>query len=143
MMFIEDTEVTSTTCDCCGAVRKVVRAFVGDDEKTVAAVLAYCYPPHFDEPSEIWVDAILGTWGDHQVDDHVTFGCRFGQLDGDEREACTLTDAAPDSGPSPIFGQRLTREQALGHPRLNEFWTVVDVVFTTDVTIGEHRAQFH
>lgn len=142
-MFIQDTEVSETTCDCCGAVRKVVRAFVGDEQATTAAVLAYCYPPHLDDPSEIWLDAILGTWGDDDVNDHITFGCRFGPVDGEGGDACSLTDAAQLDDPKPIYGKRLTREQALVSPRLHEFWSVVDVMFTSDPTIGEHRARFH
>jgi hypothetical protein len=29
---------------------------------------------------EAWIDAILGSWGDNQFDDHVTFGCRVGPV---------------------------------------------------------------
>jgi hypothetical protein len=143
MLFIQDTTVTETTCECCGAVRSVVRSFVGDDQMTTATVIAYCYPPHLNDAGEIWVDAILGTWGDDQVEDHVTFGCRFGPLANGEESTCSLTDAAQFDDPRPIYGERLTREQALVHPRLGDFWSIVDVVFTTDPTIGDHRARFH
>jgi hypothetical protein len=36
---------------------------------------------------------------------------------------------------SPLFGERLDREQALKHPWIGEFWEVVDLVLLSDPTV--------
>ena len=141
-MIVESTNVSDTTCECCATVRRFVTAYVSEDDSAKAAVLAYCYPPHKGEPSEIWIDVILGTWGSDDHSDHVTFGCRYGDVAGQVDHACSLTDAAQLSD-DPILGRRLTRKQALRHNRLGEFWQIVDLVMTTVPAIGEHRARYH
>lgn len=142
-MIVESTTVHETACACCGTVRTTVTAHVSEHGAARAAVFVYCYPPHGDEPSEIWIDAILGTWGADDHRDHVTFGCRYGSVPDQVEHACSLTDAATQSGPDPMFGYRLTRRQALRHDKLAQFWRVVDLVMTTVPEIGEHRARYH
>lgn len=144
-MFVETVDLLSeTSCDCCGAVSTRLSVFVADDERSRAAALAYCSPPHGDQPSEIWIDVVLGTWGSGDASDHVTFGCRYGPIEGQQTDACTVTDAARFANEGgTILGHRLTREEALSHPWLAEFWGVVDLVLTQVPQIGEHRARFH
>jgi hypothetical protein len=144
-VFVESVNLLSeTSCDCCGALGTRLSVFVADDEGAQAAALAYCYPPHGDQPSEIWIDVVLGTWSSGDASDHVTFGCRYGPIDGKQANTCILTDAArfADEGDA-ILGHRLTREEALSHPWLADFWGVVDLVLTQVPEIGEHRARFH
>jgi hypothetical protein len=43
---------------------------------------------------------------------------------------------APDS---PLYGHKLTRGEALGHPRLSEFWDVIDFVVGSDPLVHEHH----
>jgi hypothetical protein len=46
-----------------------------------------------------------------------------GPANSDE-PAATLVEAAEPYGSSPIWGQKLTREGALVHPRLQAFWEI-------------------
>jgi len=41
---------------------------------------------------------------------------------------------APDS---PIFGRKLSRDEGFEHPRLAEFWTIVDTILERDELV--HR----
>lgn len=142
-MIIESTNVTRTACSCCATERTNVTAFVNEGGTARAVVFVWCYPPHGDTPSEIWIDAILGTWGTNDPADHVTFGCRYGAVAGQEAHSCSLTDAAALANADPIFGRRLTAPAARAHDRLPEFWQIVDLVLTTVPEIGDHRDRHH
>lgn len=144
-MFVETVNLLErSACECCGAESTRHSIYVSDEHGAHAAVLAYCYPPHGDEPSEIWLDVVLGTWGSEQVSDHITFGCRYGPVEGQREDACSLVDAAQFTDErNPILGRRLSREEALVHTSLPDFWRVVDLVLTQVPAIGEHRARFH
>ena len=131
-----DRQVTTLTCDDCGGTREVVNGFIYRDQQPHAVYFAACYPSHH----EAWIDVILGTWDDVEDDaaenDHVTFGCRVGPVEGRSKPACTLVlaaSAAPE--PSPIFGEILDRDQALKHPWLATFWEAVDFVLLEDPTV--------
>lgn len=139
-----DRTVTTHACPDCGGTREVVTGFVYRDDEPHAVYFASCYPAH----REVWIDVILGTWDDDsesQVsegkdaeadNDHVTFGCRFGQVEGQAIPACSLvTGAAMAPETSTIYGQRLDRDQALAHPWLTSFWEIVDVVLVQDPTV--------
>jgi hypothetical protein len=129
-----ERRVQTRTCECCGAERQVVTGWVNDDDEAVAAYIASCYP----HDGELWLDVILGSWGDETNDDHVTFGCRVGAVEGQPTPACTLVPAASVGPPSPIYGEKLDREQALRHPWLGLFWDIVDLVLTADSTVHAH-----
>ena len=38
----------------------------------------------------------------------------------------------------PIFGRKLTREEALAHPWLDNYWSVVDFILTEDPIVHDH-----
>ncbi len=46
--------------------------------------------------------------------------------------ATTAVDAATPYSSQPISGRKLTRAQALGHPRRTEFWDVADFILLND-----------
>jgi hypothetical protein len=99
---------------------------------------AACYD-HGDV-RESWIDLVFGTWGQGtDYDDHVTFGCRFGPVVGSELPAATAVDAASVAPDGPFYGRKLTRAEALAHPRADEFWEVVDFVVATDPTVHDHH----
>jgi hypothetical protein len=41
-----------------------------------------------------------------------------------------------------MFGQKLEREEALSHPRLHEFWDLVDWLILNDETLHENVYHF-
>lgn len=102
-----------------------------------AAYFANSYH-HTDQPHETWIDVILGTWGTNDLSDHVTFGCRVGPVEGSPQPAATLVQACLDGSARPVHGALLSREEALAHPRLPEFWAAVDVVLANDPTVNAH-----
>ena len=80
---------------------------------------------------ETQVDVVLGTWGvDPPIDDHLTFSCRL-RSDG----AIAADAALTVDGEHASLGRLLTRAEALTHPRVEEFWAVVDFLAEADPTI--------
>jgi hypothetical protein len=120
----EDRRVYPHTRRRCGGEHETAVGYVYRDGDAHAVYFASCYPHH----GEVWIDVILGTWGAGTDDDHVTFGCRFGPVDGQPGPACSLVQAASVRADSPLFGTKLDRAAALAHPWLAQFWDVVDLV---------------
>lgn len=87
---------------------------------------------------EAWIDAILGSWGHNEFGDHVTFGCRVGPVVNSPTPAATLVNGGAVAPDSPIFGRKLSREEGLNHPRLAEFWQVVDTILEHDELVRRH-----
>ncbi|OYO19029.1 hypothetical protein BI335_06035 [Enemella evansiae] len=112
-----------------------VTGFINQDNDAHAIYLASCY--HHDG-HEVWIDAVFSpTWADG-VDDRFTFGCRIGPVDGQSGPAASLVTAAAAFSDAATFGHKLTRDEALAHPMLAEFWTIVDHVLTHDSVVQAH-----
>ncbi|GAA4594432.1 hypothetical protein BJY16_001312 [Actinoplanes octamycinicus] len=124
-------------CDCCGTVADRTWAHLNEGEATVAVYFASCYH-HTNGVHETWIDAILGTWGDGPTDDHVTFGCRVGPTAVSPMPGATLVDGGSVAPDSSIFGQKLSRAEGLAHPRLPEFWRMVDTILERDGLVRTH-----
>ena len=61
----------------------------------------------------------------------MTFSCEL------RREGATAVDATVAvEGVSELFGRKLTRDEALAHPLLQSFWTVVDLVAVEDPAVA-------
>lgn len=133
---IEDgPQVVETTCDHCGEPMTRVTGFIYRGGDAYAVFFASCY--HHDG-HEAWIDVVFSpTWEDG-VDDRVTFGCRVGPIEGQPDPAASLMAAAAAFGDSATFGRKLTRDEALEHPMLGEFWAVVDHVLTRDPVVSAH-----
>jgi hypothetical protein len=121
-------------CPDCGGVR-VVHAgeALGLDDDVHARFRAFEYD--HDEP-EVFVEVTFGRSHLGQFRPDETFAARFGPVEGHHEAACSLVPAgigAPESTP---LGHRLTRDEALAHPRLEQFWVLNDLVL-------EHLAQGH
>ena len=124
-----DRTVRTKTCPSCGQPFQHVTGFINDAEGWAYAV--YFAACHADPEDEAQLDVVLGTWGaDPPIDDHLTFSCR---LRSDGAMAVDATVATRADAPS--LGQRLTRDEALRHPRAGEFWAVVDFLAEADPTI--------
>ncbi|WP_433538735.1 hypothetical protein ACQPZK_14155 [Micromonospora sp. CA-249363] len=129
-------QVREFVCQCCDAQADRTWANIYEGDTAIAVYFASCY--HHNGVHEAWIDAILGTWGQDRFDDHITFGCRVGPVAGSPAPAATLVNGGEVAGDSAIFGRKLTREQGLSHPRIAEFWQVVDVILERDDLVRRH-----
>ncbi len=136
LAFDEPPTIQERDCAGCGRHYPLIKGFIARDGD--AAAITFSALHTHDGAREAWIDAILGTFGDDKASDHVTFGCRVGLVANSDEPAATLTPAAQPYGSAPIWGQKLSREDALGHPRLPEFWEVVDFVLVADSVVHHH-----
>lgn len=125
------------TCGCCGQPSRRTWCMVTRGGLPYAVFFASCYQ-HADV-RESWIDVVFGTWGQDSHDDHLTFGCRFGPGVGSDLPGATAVDAASAAPDSSLFGHKLSRTEALAHPRLGEFWEVIDFVVATDPLVHQHH----
>ncbi len=136
--FAFDGERTVRNLECaeCGdSYRRITGFILRHDE----AFVAYFASLHQHRGAkEAWIDAIFGTWGEGIVDDHCTFGCRFGPVVGRDEPAATLVNAAIPFRDSPLFGRKLTRAEGLTHPKLGDYWDVVDFILLDDPDVHSH-----
>lgn len=131
-----ESTIERSTCDDCGAEFLLVKSFVLDVEGPHAIALTAL---HHHEDFEAWMDVIFGSFqGDASQDDRITFGCRVGPVEGSQEPAATAVQAAIPYQNSPSFGHKLTRDEALTHPRLPEFWRVVDFLLADEPAINHH-----
>jgi hypothetical protein len=136
LAFDEPPTIQEQDCPQCGRHFPLIKAFVTRDE--VAAAVAFAALHSHEGENEAWIDAILGTFGEGRTDDHVTFGCRVGPVMTADEPQASLVAAAQPYGDSPIWGQKLTRDEALQHARLEEFWEIVDFVLVADPVVHHH-----
>jgi len=129
-------QVTQFVCECCDTEAERSWAFVNAAGAPYGVYFASCY--HHDGVHETWIDAILGTWGQDDFADHLTFGCRVGPVTNSPDPAATLVNGGEVAPDKPIYGRKLTREAALINPRLPDFWHVVDHVLEHDPLVRNH-----
>jgi hypothetical protein len=136
----ERTENVRPCLDCGGSFPHITGFVSGADGP--AAV--YFASTHTHAGHAARIDVTLGTWGaEPPRDDLVTFSCEL-RVEGARAvdAPATLSDAPP------ILGSMLTREQALAHPLVEDFWAVVDTVGEQDPAVHEevygeaHRWRF-
>ena len=136
MLEIEpDPKVVEGTCDHCGGPMTRVTSFVYRDGDAYAVCYASCY--HHDG-HEAWIDAVFSPSWDEDADDRITFGCRVGPAEGQSEPAASLVSAAAAWGDSRVFGHKLSRDDALAHPMLGEFWDLVDHLLTHEAVVRTH-----
>jgi hypothetical protein len=135
LAYDPDRSVDEHECPDCPAPYRLVRGQLTWFGAQHAVFFAGCHD--HDGTRDVLIDVILG-WADGADEDRVTFGCRVGPLDGEDDPVATLVEAAESYAEDPEWGTRLTRDQALGHPRLPEFWDVVDYVLVQDPTVRPH-----
>ena len=80
----------------------------------------------------MWLDATFGSWVEPYTD-HFTMSCRVSAAGAGAVDALVAS-----RGDADYYGHRLSRDQALAHPRLPEMWALVDAVVTT---VPEAAAQ--
>jgi hypothetical protein len=124
------------TCACCQAEVERTWAHIRSEDAGTAVYYASCY--HHHAGHEAFIDVILGTWGSGNFTDHITFGCRVGPVTNSPAPAATLINAAAVAPDSVIFGRKLSRDEGLQHPRLAEFWTIIDTILEHDELVHRH-----
>jgi hypothetical protein len=121
---------------CHRRIKRIMQTVLRSDGSTFGVAFASL---HDDQGvRDAWLDAILGTFGDDAASDHVTFGCRVTLGVTSTLPGISLVDAATPFLYRPVMGRRLTREEALEHPRLNDFWHVVDLILLEDPEVHAH-----
>ena len=129
---IGDRTVTAVQCGDCGRSYSFVKGFVWRDMEPWAVYFAACHghPEH-----EASIDVILGPWGEDSNDDHITFSCHL------RTEGARAVDAPTAAeGGSPVFGTLLSRETALLHERVADFWAVIDALVEQDPDVRGESA---
>lgn len=132
--FDGESSVLEQTCVDCGRHYLLVSSFLLRDGGAYAVAKTAL---HDHDGREAWIDLVVGNWADG-YDDHVTFGCRVGPVAGSPDPAATAVDAARPYGDTPLWGRKLSRDEALAHPRIGEFWDAVDFLLENEPTIGHH-----
>jgi hypothetical protein len=132
----EPRYVEHKQCDHCRTTYLEVRGFLLKEDHAYGLVFVACHD--HEATHEAWIDVILGTFGDNDNSDHVTFGCRVGPVAGQSEPAATAVDAAAPYDDNPIWGTKLTRDEALNHPRIGDFWDVVDFLLLSDPDVHAH-----
>lgn len=138
MTFTMDADrgVKAQRCAECGAEYRVITGYIYRDGDAFAVHKSALH--HHDGHNEAWIDVILGSWGEGETADHVTFGCRVGPFGEQGSNACALVPAAAPYSDAPLFGRKLDRDEALGHASLSDFWHVVDFLLIEDPDISVH-----
>ncbi|MHA6762386.1 hypothetical protein [Streptacidiphilus sp. PAMC 29251] len=132
--FSGERQIRTFICDCCGTDADRTWAYLDHEGEPFAVFFASCY--HHQSGPEIYFDVILGTWGTNDHSDHVTFGARYGAVEGQREPACSLVSGAAVAPDSAIYGIKLDRTAALAHPRLADFWQVVDFLVEYDPVVS-------
>jgi hypothetical protein len=81
---------------------------------------------------------ILGSSEEPDYGDNVTFGCRIGHVETRAEPACSLVEGGAVRSDKRLLGAKLDRDTALTHPRLDEFWAVLDWLVVNDPMLHEH-----
>lgn len=134
LTFSGDRQVRQFPCQCCESTVDRTWAQLASDGVTRAVFYASCY--HHAAGGEVYFDVIIGTWGENDPTDHVTFGCRWGAVEGHDQPMCSLTTGGGVFGDSPLFGTKLDRAAALSSPLLPQFWEMVDFVLVNDPVVA-------
>lgn len=131
-----DSSIDRTTCHDCGSEYLLVKTFVLDDDGPYAIAFTAL---HHHQALEAWMDVVFGSFeGEAAEDDRTTFGCRVGPVEGSPEPAATAVQAAVPYDDGPTFGSKLSRDEALAHPRLPDFWRVVDFLLEDEPAINHH-----
>jgi len=131
-----ESTIDASTCHDCGAEFLLVKTFVLDAEGPHAIAFTAL---HHHQDSEAWMDVVFGSFeGDASQDERVTFGCRVGPVEGSHEPAATAVQAAMTYEDTATFGHKLSRDEALSHARLPDFWQVVDFLLESEPAINHH-----
>ena len=129
-----ETDIRQAECDHCGSGYSLVTSYVLRDDAAFAVAKTAL---HDHDGPEAWLDVVFGSWHG-EAEDHVTFGCRVGPVSGSPDPAATAVDAALPYADSAFWGRKLSRDEALAHLQIQDFWSVVDFLLVNEPTIAHH-----
>lgn len=130
-----ESDIKESSCPECGRPDLLVTTFVlRDGEPYGMAKTAL----RDHDGQEAWIDVALGDFDERRTSSHVSFGCRVGPIEGSSEPAASAVHAAQCYGDAWFWGHKLTRDEALAHPRIDEFWTVVDFLLVHEPSIQHH-----
>jgi hypothetical protein len=135
----DDRSVSYWDCEKCRKRHSNVNGAVLRDGNAWALYWATC-----GHEGGVIIDATLGEWS--SADElagypaNLTFGARSVLSETDEH-AWLLIQGGQSLSAAPFLGQKLSREEALNHSRLPDFWALVDYLTAYDPTI--HGAIHH
>lgn len=136
-----ESAVDRSTCSDCGAEYVLVKSFLLDDVGPYAISFSAL---HWHGAAEAWIDVIFGGFeGEAADDDRTTFGCRVGRVEGSDEPAATAVGTAVPYSDGPVFGHKLSRDEALEHPRIADFWHVVDFLLEHEPAVTHHVYGHH
>jgi hypothetical protein len=124
MIEIEFSEPKRSTCECCGGESTSLTRFVYDDG---AAFAVYYAAFSSDHPERGLLGIVsLGDWGEDGVPpSRVVFA--FEMWANEENFNVQIIDAAQSPWKnSKIIGRKLTRDEALAHPWIDDVFHITD-----------------
>ena len=134
-MHLEVWDRSTSRCADCGGERVLYTGAAERGEVTVAVFAAFLYD-HPGNP-EVFTDVTFGSWGEGaDYADHLTFGSRTGFLDEHPHFASSLVTGGAMAPDTALVGHKVTRDEALGHQRLDEFWEISDRILEGVEEIG-------
>ncbi len=122
-------------CQSCKSKYLSITDLILKDDSAYAVAYIDCH--RHNKTPELFFTIILGTWGEGKNEDHVTFSCRYGETLKDGDFACTLINVS-DAYNKPLFGKRLTRDEATSHEKTSAFWDIVDYLLEHDPRIHDY-----
>lgn len=135
MLEIEFEEPSTFTCECCGGITSRLTRFVYQDDDAFAVYYALFSDGHRDNGVVGIVS--LGEWGEDGIpSSRVAFAFRL--WEGQDNFNVTITDAnESDWSDVEILGRKLSREDALAHPWINDVYHITDHMTDEDPEIRE------
>ena len=135
--FDGDRIVEDHHCDACGHDYRSIVDFLLRDGDAWAIVRAQLH--RHDGDAITYVQATFGSLWDEAATDKVTFASRIGPVEGYTGNEARLLDAdGADGADASVVGERLTRERALEHALLPDFWELLDWLALHDPDIAEN-----
>jgi hypothetical protein len=133
MLEIEFATPAVKTCECCGGATTTLTRYVTIDDRAQAVYFASFSDNHPEQVVSVLLS--LGPWWEGAgPEGRVSFGLKIWQTK--ERYNVGVVDADGVGWPnSKLMGRRLTRDEALSHPRINEAFHISDHIVAEDPEI--------
>jgi len=133
---IEFSPPAHSACECCGGTTTTLTRFLTIDDEARGVYYA-AFSDNHPEPHVI-VLLSLGKWWDGTgPDDRCAFGLRLWLVD-DQFQVGVIDANAAGWPNAKLMGRRLSREEALEHPQINEAFHVSDHITGEDEPIRNY-----
>ncbi|MGE3795717.1 MAG: hypothetical protein AB7I38_17585 [Dehalococcoidia bacterium] len=131
--------VTTRRRDRCEHCRgKMVRLQGEVHEGDGVAAVYYAALYKHDGVRDVFLDVIAGDWTSSDYSDHYTFTTRTGPVEPDGHIASTMVDGGASYPDDPLFGRKLSRDEALARPDVARLWDLNDAILSSVEEIDRH-----